>query len=73
MLLILTTLAMAMTQSLPPRPVSPPGVDPATLGPAVGQPIPRFEARDQDGRRRDFESLAGPNGLVLVFFRSADW
>jgi len=72
MLLILTALALAMAQS-PPRPAGSPSVDPATLGPAVGKPIPRFEARDQDGRSRDFESLAGPNGLVLVFFRSADW
>ena len=31
------------------------------------------EAPDQEGRQRDFQSLTGPNGLVLVFFRSADW
>ena len=67
----LSTLALAMAQSLPPS--GSPGVDPSTLGPAVGQPIPRFEAPDQDGRQRDFVSLAGPDGLVLVFFRSADW
>ena len=53
---------------------SPPSaLDPSTLGPAVGQPLPAFEARDQHGRLRDFASLKGPNGLVLVFFRSADW
>jgi hypothetical protein len=51
----------------------PPGSDVSTLGPAVGQPLPDFAASDQDGRRRDFASLKGPNGLVLVFFRSADW
>jgi hypothetical protein len=50
-----------------------PPVDPATLGPAIGQPLPAFDAMDQLGRRRDFASLTGPNGLVLVFFRSADW
>ena len=70
-LLLLTTLALTMTQSS--LATDPAGVDPATLGPAVGQPIPKFEARDQDGRSRDFASLAGPNGLALVFFRSADW
>lgn len=59
-----------MAQS--PQPADSPK-DPATLGPSIGQPIPRFEAADQDGRPRDFASLAGPNGLVLVFFRSADW
>lgn len=70
-LLILTTLAVVMAQSVPGSSWA--KVDPATLGPAVGQPIPSFEAQDQDGRRREFASLAGPNGLVLVFFRSADW
>jgi cytochrome oxidase Cu insertion factor (SCO1/SenC/PrrC family) len=50
-----------------------PAVDPSTLGPAVGQPLPPFEARDQHGQVRDFASLTGPSGLVLVFFRSADW
>jgi hypothetical protein len=70
-LLILTTLAVVMAQPVPgARSVK---ADPATLGPAVGQPIPSFEAWDQNGRRREFASLAGPNGLVLVFFRSADW
>jgi len=42
-------------------------------GPAVGEAVPAFEARDQDGRPRSLESLRGPEGLVLVFFRSADW
>ena len=46
---------------------------PLEVGPAVGEPIPGFEARDQAGRLRTFDDLAGPNGLVLVFFRSADW
>ena len=72
-LAILSTLvALAMTQS-PATPASAPGVDPAALGPAIGQPLPRFEAPDQEGRPRDFASLRGPKGLVLVFFRSADW
>jgi hypothetical protein len=42
-------------------------------GPAVGQPLPAFEAPDQDGRPRSFGDLHGPKGLVLLFFRSADW
>lgn len=57
-------LGAAMTQ------VPPPTLD---VGPAVGEAIPRFEARDQAGRLRTFEDLKGPNGLVLLFFRSADW
>ena len=70
-LVIVSTLVLAMAQS--PPSTSSTGVNPATLGPAVGQPIPGFEAPDQDGRPRDFASLTGPKGLVLVFFRSADW
>ena len=42
-------------------------------GPAIGQPLPPFELPDQQGRAQTFESLRGPQGLVLVFFRSADW
>lgn len=42
-------------------------------GPAIGQPIPAFEAIDQTGRRQTFESLRGPHGLALLFIRSADW
>jgi len=57
-------LGAAMTQAPPP---------PLDVGPAVGEAVPRFEARDQDGRLRAFEDLTGPNGLVLLFFRSADW
>jgi hypothetical protein len=51
------------------------GVDekPFDPGPAVGDRLPAFEAVDQSGRTRTFTSLRGPKGLVLVFFRSADW
>lgn len=39
----------------------------------VGDGIPSFRAADQFGKERDFANLKGPNGLVLLFFRSADW
>ncbi len=42
-------------------------------GPAVGSRVPDFALPDQDGRLRSFADLAGPNGLLLVFTRSADW
>jgi hypothetical protein len=42
-------------------------------GPAVGERLPAFELPDQKGVVRNFESLRGPRGLVLVFFQSADW
>jgi hypothetical protein len=51
-----------------------PGLDQnVKTGPAVGSKIPPFEAVDQSGRRRTFETLRGPKGLALLFVRSADW
>jgi hypothetical protein len=42
-------------------------------GPAVGQAVPEFSAKDQNSREYTLKSLMGPKGLMLVFFRSADW
>ena len=44
-----------------------------TIGLAVGQKAPAFSLRDQFGRTHTLESLRGPRGTVLLFFRSADW
>lgn len=44
-----------------------------TTGPEVGERIPAISAVDQHGQRRDFEDIAGPNGAMILFFRSADW
>ena len=38
-----------------------------------GTPIPEFRLPDQNGVERDFASVRGPKGAVLVFYRSADW
>jgi AhpC/TSA family len=38
-----------------------------------GAKIPAFQLRDQAGRIQTFESLKGPNGLLLILSRSADW
>jgi len=42
-------------------------------GPAVGAQIPDFTGRDQNGKLQTFATLRGPNGLVLLFVRTADW
>lgn len=47
--------------------------DPAALGPAVGARVPEFSGVDQFGRTQTLASVAGPQGTMLVFFRSADW
>jgi hypothetical protein len=44
-----------------------------SIGLAVGQKAPDFSARDQFGRQQTLETLKGPKGTVLLFFRSADW
>ena len=50
------------------RPAAPVGT-----GPEIGEKIPSFTARDQDGKEQTFESLRGPKGLLLLIHRSADW
>jgi hypothetical protein len=43
------------------------------IGLAVGRKAPGLSARDQFGREQSLDTLKGPNGTVLLFFRSADW
>ena len=43
------------------------------IGLAVGQKAPAFSARDQFGAQQTLDTLRGPKGTVLLFFRSADW
>lgn len=52
---------------------APPLPDVDGLGPQVGEAAPDFSLTDQTGAARDLASLTGPNGLMLVFSRSADW
>jgi len=47
--------------------------DGATSGLNVGEKIPQFALPDQNGKHRSFRDLAGRDGLLLVFSRSADW
>jgi hypothetical protein len=42
-------------------------------GVPAGNPAPPFRARDQFAKEQTLSSLMGPNGVVLLFFRSADW
>ena len=47
--------------------------DHVPTGPAVGATIPALEVKDLNGKPQTIASLTGPKGLMLVFFRSADW
>jgi hypothetical protein len=42
-------------------------------GPEPGEQLPEFALPDQNGAVRSLADLTGPNGLLLVFHRSADW
>ena len=44
------------------------------LGPPIGAKVPDIGTPpDQTGKPRTLTSLMGDKGLVLFFFRSADW
>lgn len=42
-------------------------------GPEVGGRIPTFSVLDHKSRHQTFNRLKGERGLVLLFYRSADW
>jgi hypothetical protein len=42
-------------------------------GPEPGQRIPDFALSDQNRALRSLPDLTGPSGVLLVFYRSADW
>ena len=49
-------------------------VDERSDGPAVGASVGALiAAGDQTGTPRDFRSLRGKKGLILLFSRSFDW
>jgi hypothetical protein len=48
-------------------------LDPQAVGPQVGERVPAFTLQDQRGTTRTLASVMGAKGLMLVFFRSADW
>ena len=68
MLGAITALSAVVLAAPQPSPV-----DLRTVGPQVGSRVPAFTLPDQTGQPRTLESLMGPRGMILVFFRSADW
>jgi len=48
-------------------------IESMSIGLSVGQKAPTFSLRDQFGQTQTLDSLKGPRGTVLLFFRSADW
>ena len=72
LLLVCTVLAGSVRGTLQqsPQPALP---DVQKLGPQVGSQVPDFTLLDQNGRSRTLMSVMGSKGVMLVFFRSADW
>src|SRR5262245_29309867 len=60
-LIALSAVVSAAGQSTP--------IDPQTVGPPIGSKVPSFTLQDQTGQSRTLESLMGPKGAILVFFR----
>ena len=48
-------------------------IDVSKRGPQVGQQVPDFSLKDQNGATPNLSSIMGPKGAMLVFIRSADW
>ena len=48
-------------------------IDVSKLGPQVGERVPDFSLKDQNGKTWTLPSLLGPRGAMLVFTRSAEW
>ena len=69
--IMLTTLLLGFStlSAAPPREA----IDVASLGPQIGERVPDFNLPDQSGQVHSLDSIMGPNGVMLVFFRSADW
>jgi cytochrome oxidase Cu insertion factor (SCO1/SenC/PrrC family) len=44
-----------------------------SVGLEIGQQPPTFALPDQFGHEHTNETLKGPKGTVILFFRSADW
>lgn len=65
---LLGALLLALTQAAQPA-----TVDTSTIGPQVGQTVPPIRGVDQFGKTQTLDSIYGPKGAMLVFFRSADW
>jgi hypothetical protein len=71
--LALTLLAALLAAHSGAMAQSPPRIDVSKLGPQVGERVPDFSLKDQNGKPWTLQSIMGPKGAMLVFYRSADW
>ena len=69
---ILFSIAVLALSSGQEKPAAGDSVAPA-IGLNIGQPVPAFALTDQFGHEQSNQTLKGPKGTVILFFRSADW
>ncbi|MDW5266059.1 MULTISPECIES: peroxiredoxin family protein [Acidobacteriaceae] len=62
----LLALGVSVLAFVIPARATEPGLQP-------GAAAPGFTLKNQDGKAETLKSLAGPNGLLVLFSRSADW
>ncbi len=67
------TLVAGLVAAVPQSPPARKPIDVSKLGPQVGERVPDFSLKDQNGKSWTLQSILGPKGAMLVFFRSADW
>ena len=72
LLLVSGVIALGAATFAAPQPAAA-AVNVQAVGPQIGSAVPLFELPDQSGHTRSLQSIMGPKGAVLVFFRSADW
>jgi hypothetical protein len=68
-----TTLLIGLIAQTAGMAQSPTKIDVSKLGPQVGERVPDFSLKDQNGKLWTLQSIMGPKGAMLVFYRSADW
>ena len=66
-------MAAAMVVPIIAQPQARQKIDVSKLGPQVGERVPDFSLKDQNGKDWALKSIMGPKGAMLVFLRSADW
>lgn len=66
-------LALVSGSSVIAQPAPRQKIDVSKLGPQVGDRVPDFSLKDQNGKTQTLQSIMGPKGAMLVFIRSADW
>jgi hypothetical protein len=68
-----SALLVGLLASVPIPAQTPAKINVSKLGPQVGERVPDFSLRDQNGKTWTLQSIMGPKGAMLVFYRSADW